>query len=168
MSLALSRIAAVILFASPFAALAQVSTHPTGDVFDTPPPAASAKGRPACAVAQKYVDNVNAGRYQDQGGLFAEDAVFVRPDGQVSHGSKEIGEFYSNFLGKITPKIIPISFIADGNECVMELAAMTRVNDSDKYMLGAIDHFTMNKQGKIQHMVVFIRPQSALTQSKIK
>ena len=51
----------------------------------------------------------------------------------------------------------------------MELAAITKLDDShpskDKYQLGAIDHFTLNKDGKIAHMVVFVRPKSLVTQS---
>ena len=142
------------------------TVHPMGDVFDTPPKAASAKGKASCQVAQKYVDNVNAGRYQDQGTLFADDAVFVRPDGKVSRGAKEMGDFYKNFLGMMVPTIIPISFIADGSECVMELAAITKLGGEEKYKLGAIDHFTVNKAGKIQHMVVFVRPDSIEAQKK--
>ena len=159
--------AAIIASALSFTASAQV-VHPMGDVFDTPPKAASSKGKASCQTAQKYVDNVNAGRYQDQGALFADDAVFVRPDGKVSHGAVEIGAFYKNFLGKMVPTIIPISFIADGPECVMELAAVTKLGGEEKYKLAAIDHFTMNKAGKIQHMVVFVRPDSIEAQKKVQ
>ena len=55
---------------------------------------------------------------------------------------------------------MPISFIADGDECVMELVTATNLDNYAKYRLAAIDHFTVNKAGKIRHMVVFLRPQS--------
>jgi hypothetical protein len=76
----------------------------------------------------------------------------------ILHGSKAIGAFYRNSLGRAVQTIIPISFIAGGNECIMELAAVTKLGEETKYKLDAIDHFTMDEQGKIKHMVVFLRP----------
>lgn len=166
MILALSRIATAILLASPFAAMAQVSIHPPGDVFDTPPPAASTRGKRACQPAQKYVDLIAAGRYDQLGSLFADDATFVTPIGKVLHGPAAIGEFYMGFLPTIKPRNVPISFIADGNECVMELVTATNMDNYEKYRLAAIDHFTIDKHGKIRHMVVFLRPQSLQVQPK--
>ena len=140
-------------------AFAQVSTYPSGDVFDTPPPAASARGRRACKVAQRYVDLTAAEKYDQLGSLFADDAVFLTPVGTVLRGPKEIGDFYAGLLPKIKPRNVPISFIADGAECIMELVSATNLDGYAKYRLAAIDHFTVNRQGKIQQLVVYLRPQ---------
>lgn len=138
--------------------------HPSSDVFTQAPTSDSADNNPVCATAEKYVELINAGRYSDLHSLFAENAVFLTPIGRVLRGPTEIGEFYTDFLGKATPEVIAISYIADGRECVMELAARTSLNpddpNKDKFQLGAIDHFTMNDQGRIVHMVVYLRPAS--------
>lgn len=147
-------------------AVADVSVYPTGDVFDAPPRAASARGKRACQVAQRYVDLTAAEKYDQLGSLFAEDAVFVTPIGTVLRGAAEIGNFYATFLPKLKPRNVPISFIADGNECVMELVTATNMDNYAKYRLAAIDHFTVNRQGKIRHMVVYLRPQSPQAQQK--
>lgn len=140
-------------------AVAQVSVYPTGDVFDAPPPAASARGKRPCQVAQRYMDLTAAEKYDQLGSLFADDAVFVTPIGTVLRGPADIGNFYATFLPKIKPRNVPISFIADGAECIMEIVSATNLDGYAKYRLSAIDHFTVNKQGKIRHLVVYLRPQ---------
>lgn len=159
-------LAAALALSVPVSASAQVSVHPSGDVFDTPPPAASTRGKRACQPAQKYIDLTAAGHYDQLGSLFADDATFVTPTGSVLHGSKAIGDFYMAFLPTLKPRNVPISFIADGNECVMELVTATNMDNYAKYRLAAIDHFTVDKQGKIRHMVVFLRPQSLQAQQQ--
>lgn len=139
---------------------AGVSIYPDQDVFDAPPPAASADGKPACQPAQRYIDTIAAGRYAEVGKLFAEDAVFVTPTGKVLRGSAEIGAFYAEMMPKIKPRNIPISFMADGDECIMELVSATNLDNYAHYRLAAIDHFTVNAQGKIRHLTVYLRPQS--------
>ena len=52
-------------------ASASVSVYPDKDVFDAPPPAASAAGKRACQPAQRYVDLMTAERYDEVGKLFA-------------------------------------------------------------------------------------------------
>ena len=157
---------AAIVLAIPAVASAQVSIHPPGDVFDTPPPAATTRGKRACLPAQKYVDLIAAERYDQLGSLFADDATFVTPIGKVLHGSAAIGDFYMGFLPTIKPRNVPITFIADGDECVMELVTATNMDNYAKYRLAAIDHFTVDKRGKIRHMVVFLRPQSLQAQQQ--
>lgn len=147
-------------------ASAQVSIHPRGDVFDAAPPAATTRGKRACKPAQRYVDLIAAERYDQLGTLFADDAVFVTPIGTVLHGPAEIGDFYKAFLPTIKPRNVPITFIADGDECVMALVTATNLDNYAKYRLAAIDHFTVNKEGKIRHMVVYLRPQSLQAQQK--
>lgn len=157
---------AVVTMALSQAVGAQVSVHPPGDVFDTEPPAASTRGKRACQPAQKYVDLIAAGRYDQLGSLFAADATFVTPIGKVLHGPAAIGDFYMGFLPTIKPRNVPITFIADGDECVMELVTATNMDNYEKYRLAATDHFTVDKHGKIRHMVVFLRPQSLQAQPK--
>ncbi len=141
-------------------ASANVSVYPDKDVFDAPPPAASAEGKRACQPAQRYVDLMTAERYDEVGKLFSDDAVFVTPTGKVLRGSVEIGAFYAENMPKFKPRNVPISFIADGDECIMELVTATVLDNFAHYRLAAIDHFTVNAEGKIRHLTVYLRPQS--------
>ena len=160
-------IAAVFSLTANFqCASAQQTVHPTGDVFETPPVAASAAGKPACAPARRVVEIANSGHYEEFGALFAEDGRWLTPTGAVVIGPKEISRVYKGFLEKIRPRVVPISFIADGPECVMELVALTALDGYEKYHLGAIDHFTVDKDGKVTTMVVYLRPQSLQMQLK--
>lgn len=129
----------------------------TSDFFTSKPPAATVHGK-SCEVAQRYVDIINAGKYGELKTLFADDAVFLTPVGKVLRGAQEIGAFYTSMIGSLQPDIVAVSFISDGPACVMELVARTN-NDTDKgYQLSAIDHFTVNAEGKIANMIVYVRP----------
>ena len=129
-----------------------------GDIFDAAPSAARAPPGP-CSAPKAYVDLINSGRYGEIGTLFAEDAVFVAPNGKVLHGRPAIQAFYGAYLSQTRPDIIPLSFIADGRECLMELAF--RAPGKGPYRLAAIDHWSINAAGKAERMVVFVRPQQA-------
>jgi hypothetical protein len=113
------------------------------DVFDTIPAAAQPSPGLACAAAQI-------------GALFSSNAIFLSPDGNIYRGQAEITRFYSNFPGRVGPAIVPLSFVGEGNECIMELAE--RRDPDGKFRLGAIDHFTVDGSGKIARMVVYLRP----------
>ncbi len=80
----------------------------------------------------------------------------MSPDGNIYHGQAEITRFYSNFLGRVKPAIVPLSFVGEGNECIMELAS--RIDPDGKFRLSAIDHFTVDGSGKIVRMVIYLRP----------
>jgi hypothetical protein len=131
--------------------------YPHSDRFETPPRAVSAEQKPACAAASRYVDLINAGQYSKLSELFSDAAEFLTPSGEVLHGRVAIERFYNNFLSKLRPKVVPLSFIAEGHECVMELAAAPGV-DEGHYILSAMDHFTIDDAGKILHMVGYVRP----------
>jgi len=110
----------------------------------------------ACDVSREYVKLINAGQYASVGGLFADDAVYMGPDGKTRHGSKAIGEFYKQLLGNLRPQLRAASFFEQNHDCVMELE--NRSKKSGKYALAAVDHFTIDPQGKISRFIVFLRP----------
>jgi hypothetical protein len=101
---------------------ASIVTPIESDVFDTIPVAAQPSPGLACAAAHACVELITAGRYGEIGILFSSDAIFVAPDSNIYHGQAEITRFYSNFLARVKPSIIPLSFIGEGDECIMELA----------------------------------------------
>ena len=51
-------------------------------------PAQSASGAgSACSAPHEYVSLINDGKYDSVGSLFADDAVYMGPDGKTRHGS---------------------------------------------------------------------------------
>lgn len=151
----------VVMALAQFAGVAVAADNVTpinGDIFDKPPAAAKADPASACSVPKRYVDLMNAWRFDEVGSLFADNAVFVAPNGKVFVGAQAIQKFYSGFLPTVRGQLVPLSFINDKRECVMELAH--RRSDKEPFRLGAIDHFTINDAGKVERLVVFIRPSS--------
>jgi hypothetical protein len=123
----------------------------------------AANGAGPCQVARQYVNLINQGDYGALGGLFAEDAVYQGPDGKTRHGSKEIGEFYVKMLTKLRPQMKTASFIEQGSECVMELE---NKDSKGRYVLIAVDHFTVDSNGKATRFVVYFRPGAPLPNLK--
>jgi len=119
----------------------------------------SAAANGACDAPREYVKVISAGNYDAVGALFADDAVYMGPDGKTRHGSKEIGEFYKQFLGAYKPQIRAVSFIQQDRDCIMELENKSK--KSGEYVLTAIDHFTVDSQGKVAKFIVYVRPGNA-------
>ncbi len=83
------------------------------------------------------------------------DAVFYAPGARVFHGPDEIGAFYEAFLATTTPQIRIATCVENGAECVYELEARTAGETG--YRLGAIDHATVNADGKITRFAVYTK-----------
>ena len=123
----------------------------------------ASNGAGPCQVAKQYVSLINKGQYGELGGLFSDNAVYQGPDGKTHLGSKEIGEFYVKMLTRLRPHMKPASFIEQGSECVMELE---NKDSKGRYVLIAIDHFTVDQNGKATHFVVYFRPGAPLPNLK--
>lgn len=109
----------------------------------------------SCDVPREYVRLINAGQYDALGALFSDDAVYMGPDGKTRHGSKAIGDFYKKFLSVYKPEVRAASYMQQGNDCMMELESKSK--NSGKYILTAVDHFTVT-DGKASRFVVYLRP----------
>jgi hypothetical protein len=116
---------------------------------------ASATGA-ACSVPRDYVKLINDGKYDSVGSLFADDAVYMGPDGKTRHGSKDIGAFYSRFLPRLKPQLRGSGFFEQGNECMMELE--NKNSRTGEFAPTAVDHFTVDSAGKISIFIVYLRP----------
>jgi len=147
----MSRLTAVVITA----ALA-LRTFPV--YAQNPAPGVSGPGD-ACGAARAYVKVINDGRYDSVGSLFADDAVYMGPDGKTRHGSKDIGAFYSRFLPRLKPQLRASRFFEQGNECMMELE--NKNSGTGEFMPAAVDHFTVDTAGKISTFVVYLRPGAA-------
>ena len=111
---------------------------------------------PARAWADRYVQTTNAGDYDELGALFARDAVFLPPNGATLRGPDEIGGFYREFLPTIRPTVRISTFLEDGAEAMFVLSAVTV--DRPEEFLGAVDHLTLDADGRAARLVIFTRP----------
>jgi hypothetical protein len=114
--------------------------------------------RDTCETPREYVKLINSGRYDAIGGLFADDAVYMGPDGRTRKGTKEIGEFYQKFLAPMRLQLKAASYIKEGNNCLVELE--NKDKKSGRYVLISIDHFIIDSQGKVSKFIVYLRPGS--------
>ena len=131
-------------------------------------PSTTAEPAPSspCHVPREYIRRINSGEYDKVGGLFSDDAVYMGPDGKTHHGAKEIGAFYSRMLSRLRPKIMGLSFLENGNECIMELGEgdSSGGNNVRIWPTGSVPHptaidiFTINSQGKASKFLVYLRP----------
>jgi hypothetical protein len=119
-----------------------------------------------CHVPREYIRLINSGQYDKVGGLFSDDAVYMGPDGKTHHGAKEIGAFYKRMLSQLRPKVNDLSFLQNGNECIMELGGINSSGGNNVKIWpigdlphpGAIDIFTINSEGKASKFLVYVRP----------
>ena len=100
---------------------------PNADVYlDTPATPTVPPGR-ACALAQHYVELVNAGKYLEVAVLFADDATFLEPMRPNLHGRAEIDAFYTKRIGAMAPQVMGVSYFGNDSECMVELALQTEI-----------------------------------------
>lgn len=160
-------LAAFLSVAGPVGARAQAVTVAGGaldsgftgaDVYLGTPKAAKAPATKACSAARSYVDLINGGQFQKLAGLFEEDGVVLDPMRQDIRGRDQIRAFYEGRIGKMRPELIAVAYLANGRDCMVELAARRDVRGAMRYALVSIDHFTLGKAGKIARMVAFARP----------
>jgi hypothetical protein len=112
----------------------------------------------AALAAQRFVDLVVAGRYGETAELFAEDAEFLPPTGERLVGREAFREFITAASSKLVPERFWIlSSVAEGNRCVIEVAARFPGEPQDAQHVG-LDHFTVNDDGLFIRMCVYVRP----------
>lgn len=136
-----------------------IDTRVTGaEVYLAKPERAKPPAGRACALAQAYVDHINAGRYRDAADLFAADAILFEPTRRTYRGLAEIRTFYEGQIGKMRPEVVPVSYLGDDRDCMVELATRTDIGGEQRYALVSIDHFTLDANGKAARMIAFARP----------
>src|SRR6185503_4114890 len=121
----------------------------------------------ACAVSRKYIASVQARDFETVIGLFAPDAVFSTPNGPVLHGAAEIGAFYRTTVAGVTNLVVePRAFVSSARECYFEIWTKSKKNAdgvwvpdaNGEFIRGAIDHFTLDSQGRVVELIAFPAP----------
>jgi hypothetical protein len=111
----------------------------------------------ARATADRYVEIATADGKEALATLFAPDAAFHAPDGGIYHGRDEIAGFYRRHLANIVPTFHIHRAVMDGNDCWIELADGPR----DAPILLASNHFTVDRDGLITRLAIFLRPRQS-------
>lgn len=121
--------------------------------FTTPPPRGAVTPDSACEVAEEYVRQINASRpAMGIADLFAEDGIAFQGGGKLLRGRKEIHGFYS--ATDAGAGVIPLSFIDNGAECVMEIA-IQGYGSNEPWKLAGVRHFTITPDRRISRLVFF-------------
>jgi hypothetical protein len=118
---------------------------------------------PACAAGYRYGKTFNAFDADGLGALFAEDADYTGPDGQTQHGPKQIAARYASVLAsyrKTVPEGIPATRVVQvyphgAADCLVEYEAW--ISASGTYQLFAVDHFVVDREGKIAKFIPYIQ-----------
>jgi len=121
--------------------------------FTTPPPRGAVTPDSACEVAEEYVNQINASRPAMRiSELFAEDGIVFQGGGKMLRGRKEIHGFYS--ATDAVAAVIPIAFIDNGAECVMEIA-IQGYGVNQPFRMAGSRHFTITPDRKIARLLFF-------------
>ena len=107
------------------------------------------------ATVDRYVEVATADGKEALATLFALDATFQAPDGATYRGRDEIAAFYRRHLANIVPRFHIHRAVVDGHDCWIELAN----GPADDPTLLASNHYTVDDNGLIAQLAVFLRPQ---------
>jgi hypothetical protein len=128
---------------------------------------AAAQEADACAVGRTYIDLVQKREFAAVAKLFAPNAVVYAPTGKVYRGEAEIKQFYTVEAAKLTGLVVrPQGFVGNRTECYFEIWARSKKDADGVYVLdpngefvrNAIDHFTLDAQGRVIEMVAHSAP----------
>jgi hypothetical protein len=106
------------------------------------------------ATADRYVEVATADGKEALAELFAPTAVFMAPDGNTYQGRTDIAGFYARHLANVVPEFHIQNSVSEGRSCWIELANGTL--DDPLYL--ATNHFTVDGDGLIERLAVFLRP----------
>ncbi len=105
-------------------------------------------------IADRYVAIATADGKAALAALFASDATFHAPDGSVYRGREQIAAFYARHLATVVPRFHIHRAVEVGRDCWVELANPPL----DDPVLLCSNHFTVDHDGFIARLAVFLRP----------
>ena len=105
-------------------------------------------------VADRYVEIATADGKAALATLFASDGTFHAPDGSVYRGREQIAAFYARHLATVVPQFHIHRALEAGRDCWVELANPPL----DDPVLICSNHFTLDDDGFIARLAVFLRP----------
>lgn len=115
------------------------------------------EGTAALAVVHEFVRLTNERRQDQLAQLFADDAEFHAPNGEILHGRPAVAAFFGGLQREyLEPKLPmkPTAIAVDGNQCL--LAFQSKLDGVHVHC--AVDQFTVDERGKISRFIVYVRP----------
>lgn len=127
--------------------------YPLEWAFKVPPPRGVVTPNSACEVAEEYVRQINFKRpATGVADLFAEDGELLQGGGKLLRGRKEIHGFYD--VRDAGRGVIPLSFLDNGAECVMEIA-IQQYGPDETWRLAGTRHFTITPDRQIARLIFY-------------
>lgn len=133
-------------------------TFAGADLYVGTPREANAPRTKACQAAKNYIVNINAGQFPRVVDLFTDDAVVLDPMRRIMEGRSQIQAFYGGPIRQIRPQLVGVAYLGDSTDCVVEIARRDIIGGQPRFVLVSIDHFTVDRHGKVVRMVAFARP----------
>jgi hypothetical protein len=109
----------------------------------------------AALAAERYVLVAISGGGAALADLFSTDAEFHNPRGYVVRGRENIRSFYDDHLRGVTVVFHIGRSVAQDDSCWVELQSL---DPDGRVRLVASNHFTVDDQGLITRLAVFLRP----------
>lgn len=131
---------------------------PGADVYIGTPAVPAVPATRACAMARRYVELINAGKYAEVAALYADSATFLEPMRPTLRGREQIDAFYTRRIGAMAPKIAATSYLGDERECMVALALQTEIAGQQRWVMVSVDHFILGADGRISSMTAYARP----------
>lgn len=104
-------------------------------------------------LAERYVNNIRTRNIEDLLSLFAEDAIFITPDGREFAGIKAIREMYAYLFSLDLPPPSIAATVASTREVANEIVATL----PDGKTRCTANFFHLNAAGKIQRLSTYRR-----------
>lgn len=131
------------------------------DVYLERPVAATAEPGTACGVVEKYVALISTGKYGEVADLWLPDGVLMEPGASGAvRGREAIKAYYTGRIGDMRPTIIPVAYVGNRTDCMVELTIEQNFDGVKRFALASIDHFTVDEAGQVVRMVAFSRGRS--------
>lgn len=131
------------------------------DVYLERPVAATAEPGTACGVVEEYVELISTGKYGEVADLWLPDGVLMEPGASGAvRGREAIRDYYTGRIGDMRPTIVPVAYVGNRTDCVVELTIEQDFDGAKRFALASVDHFTVDEAGQIVRMVAFSRGQA--------
>jgi len=109
-------------------------------------------------VAERYFELINAHAFDQVGSLFADDAIVLDPTGEVVRGKAAISARWGEDFARSGPERVALaSIVSNDTVCAVEVSPHFAGEDAPRSDM-VIDHFSVNEEGKITRLAVYLRP----------
>lgn len=113
----------------------------------------------AADLPQAYVDRINDGDARLLSELFAPDALFRGPSGQLLRGRAAVCDFYAGMFGASVPTVALGRTVIEDGRAVFELVDGSGTPDLEDPAM-VVDIIEVDGDGQITRFDVFLHPRT--------